>query len=307
MRIDRLLAITTYLLNRNIVTGKQLAVKFEVSERTIQRDIETINMAGIPIVSLKGVSGGYQIMDTFRVMKQPMTNDDIEAIIIALKGLETTLEDEQITKTLEKIKSLSSDNDEIISIDFSIINENQCISKYMKALSDAIVNKKMVTIKYCNADQLITKRNIEPVMLKYKWYTWYVAAYCLDKQDYRIFKLNRIQEIVQSNISFNKLHIAEKGLFDKLLRKDNRKYIHIKLSCSKNAMYILKEYIPKCTIVELGEDTYLCEMTLPENERMWYGIVLSLGTDIKVISPVELKERIVLHSKKIIEFYNYDI
>ncbi|QUH28039.1 helix-turn-helix transcriptional regulator [Vallitalea guaymasensis] len=72
----------------------------------------------------------------------------------------------------------------------------------MRVLSDAIVNKKMVTVIYCNADQLITKRNIEPVMLKYMWYTWYVAAYCLDKQDYRIFKLNRIQEIVQSNIDF---------------------------------------------------------------------------------------------------------
>ncbi|WP_304944455.1 helix-turn-helix transcriptional regulator [Vallitalea guaymasensis] len=307
MRIDRLLAITTYLLNRNIVTGKKLAEKFEVSERTIQRDIETINMAGIPIVSLKGVSGGYQIMDTFKVMKQPMTNDDIEAIIIALKGLETTLENEQITKTLEKIKSLSSDNNEIISIDFSIINENQCISKYMKVLSDAIVNKKMVTVKYCNADQLITKRNIEPVMLKYMWYTWYVAAYCLDKQDYRIFKLNRIQEILQSNIDFEKQHIAEDEIFDKLLRKDNRKYIHMELSCTKKAMYVLKEYIPKCNIAELDEDTYICEMSLPENERMWYSIVLSLGTDIKVISPVELKERIVLHSKKILEFYNDDI
>lgn len=188
MRIDRLLAITTYLLNRHIVTGKELAHRYEVSERTIQRDIETINMAGIPIVSIKGIGGGYKIMDTFQLMKQPLTKEDMNTILLALEGLETALDHEKESSTLEKIKSISPAQNETISMDFSVVHENKYIHEFLKLLSDAILNKKVVSMTYSNAWQEKTHRSVEPVMIKYKWYTWYLVAYCLEKQDQPIVK-----------------------------------------------------------------------------------------------------------------------
>ncbi|MCT4543636.1 MAG: YafY family transcriptional regulator [Vallitalea sp.] len=309
MRIDRLLSITTYLLNRNIVTGKELAEKFEVSERTIQRDIEAINMAGIPIVSLKGAHGGYQIMDTFKLLKQANNKEDMEIILMALKGLETTLDDNHISTTIEKIKSVSNSDkyNETISVDFSVIHENTSISKYIQILSKAIVNRKVVSITYSSADNFISKREIEPVLLKYKWYTWYLVAYCKNKQDYRIFKLARIGELSVTNQDCMIQHVAEEKLFDTLMGNDNRKYIHIKLLCNKKAMYIIKEYIPNCKIHELNDKEFSCEIDVPENERMWYAILLSLGDDVKIIKPDSLKKRLYYQAKKIINFYKDDI
>lgn len=309
MRIGRLLAITTYLLNRNIVTGKDLAEKFEVSERTIQRDIEAINMAGIPIVSLKGAGGGYQIMDTFKLLKQPTNKEDIESILMALKGLETALDNDQINTTIEKIKSISNSDkyNETISVDFSVIHENNSISKYLKILSKVIVNRKVVSITYISADNFISKRKIEPVMLKYKWYTWYLVAYCINKQDYRIFKLARIGDLYVTNQDCKIQHIAEGKLFDILMDNDKRKYINIKLLCNKKAKYIIKEYIPNCKIHELKDEKLSCEIDVPENERMWYAILLSLGDNVKIIKPDSLKMRLYDHAKKIINLYKYDI
>lgn len=306
MRIARLLSITTYLLNRNIVTGNYLAKKFEVSERTIQRDIEAINMAGIPIISLKGVGGGYQIMDTFKLLKQPMKSEDMNKIVIALKGLESVLKDKKLETTIEKLKSvtLENPNQNIINVDYSAVHENLNIDKYLKLISESIIENKVILIRYVNNSGSISNVKLEPVLVQYKWYAWYLVAYNLEKQSYRIYKLSRIQTI-NKLFKFNSIeHIADENLFDNLMKKDSRIYLDIEMICNEKSKYILSEYLPNMKFVKDSTDKYICNIKLPEDERMWFAIILSLGDDVKVLKPKNLIQKLKNNSNKIINLYD---
>ena len=126
MKIDRLLGITIYLLNNKKISAKVLANKFEVSLRTIQRDIDTLNKAGIPVVSFFGMDGGYEILDSFKMDKQLVGNNDYSNIISALQGLVSAYESPKIEITLEKIKSLLNNKTNLnINLDFSVLKESK--------------------------------------------------------------------------------------------------------------------------------------------------------------------------------------
>lgn len=301
LRIDRLLAITVYLLNRDIITGKELAQKFEVSERTVQRDIETINMAGIPIVSHKGVLGGYQILDTFKVLKQPANKKDIDVLLTALKGLETALEDEDISNTIEKLKSISNENNEIFNFDLSVVNENKNVSKYLKIISDAIISNKKILLEYTNSKGYSSKKELEPVMLKYKWHSWYFIAYKNDKDEYRVYKIPRIKEISILNIKCEKKHLIEEDMFEKIMSKDKREMINIKFELNKSAEHIIREYIPKCSMQKVSEKKLLAEFKTFEEEFYWYSVLFAIGDKINIIEPESLKIRMLNQAKKIVD------
>ena len=307
MKIDRLLAITIYLLNRDIVTGKELSEKFEVSERTVQRDIESINMSGIPIRSVKGAGGGYQIMDTFKLSKTGANKADINNILTALNGLKTALDSTQIDATIEKMKSLSPAGVGKISLDFSVVHENKKVADRLNLLSKAINHKKAVSIAYVNADGVLSKREIEPLLLKFKWYTWYLAAFCLEKQDYRLFKLNRIQELTVLQKQCGTEHTVDENLLEELMKADSRKCIDVKLLCKKSAQYVIEEYIPNCEITEINETSFYCTLHVPENERFWYGVILSLGDDVKIMEPESLKLKVYMNAENMINLYKADI
>ncbi len=131
MKIDRLLAITMFLLNRETVSASALAERFEVSKRTIQRDIDTLNQAGIPITSVYGVEGGYEIMDGFKLTKQIAGVDDYLNIIIALKGLSTAYESQKINETLDKALYAMQGGEQQIFIDFSAAREGTLVNEYL--------------------------------------------------------------------------------------------------------------------------------------------------------------------------------
>lgn len=306
LKIDRLLAIITYLLNRDIVSGKHLAEKFEVTERTIQRDVDTINMAGIPIVSIRGAGGGYKIIDTYKFSKQPSNEEDMESITLALKSLYSALENEKISNTLEKVKSICpkkpSNN---INVDFSIVKENKKIAKYIKIIDEAILNKHKIEFLYVNAVNYSRDRIIEPVSLEFKWYSWYLVAYCTEKKDYRIFKLIRMDNLKLTEIQFTNNHDNNGNLFDELMSNDSRKYINLLFKCSKTSITAVSEYMPGVKFTKITENDYRGELTVAENERMWFAFLLSFGEDIEVIEPESVKQRLVEHSQKIIDKYNW--
>ena len=304
MKIERLLAIITYLLNRDVVTGKYLAEKFQVSERTIQRDVETINLAGIPITSIRGSNGGYKILDTYRLSKQTSSEKDLEAISLALKSLNSAIEDKSVSNTLEKMKSIGpSKTSSSITVDFGVAKENKKVVEYIKIIEKAISNKKRIEFLYTNAENFATVRTVEPVLLKFKWYSWYLVVYCTEKKQYRIFKLMRIENLIETNIQFANNHDDNPNLFDDLMSHDNRKSIDIVFRCNKNISTAVSEYMPGVKFTEMTGEKYKGELTVIENERMWFAFLLSFGDDIEVIEPEHLKRRLVEHSKKIMDMY----
>lgn len=290
MKIDRLIGITMYLLNRNIVSAKELAKRFEVSVRTIVRDIESLSIAGIPIASSTGASGGYEILDTFKLNKQITTMEDYLFIITALKGMCSAYDNQKINTTLEKLLATGyyKDEEQRVFVDFGVVKEGENIPEFVRKIEEAIHNKCIVEFEYTDSIGQKNHRAVEPVALSYRWYAWYLLAYCTVKNDYRFFKLNRLANLAVTNKPINCDHGNVPELLDKKWSNDARRYISIKLLCKANARVPIMEYM-KGKIVEEGENgEFVLETYGMENDRMWLSLLMGFGDSVKVLEPQEV-------------------
>lgn len=288
MKIDRLIAITIYLLNRETVSASTLAGRFEVSRRTIQRDIDTLNQAGIPIVSTYGSEGGYEIMDGFKLNKQIANVDDYLNIIMALKGLNSAYDNRKINETLEKALTTIQGGKQRIFVDFSVAREGALVNEYLKIIDKAIYNKTLLRISYTNPEDISSERTVEPLALSFQWYAWYLFAYCTKKRDYRLFKLPRFSSCKAIGGIFSKEHGNIEVLMKTAFMQDKRKYYNIRLLCKREIRKQTLEYL-NCEIVEERENgDFIITMSVPF-ERMWFSLLMGFGNQIEVLEPEELK------------------
>jgi predicted DNA-binding transcriptional regulator YafY len=301
MKIDRLIAITMYLLNREIVSASTLADKFEVSKRTIQRDIEALGQAGIPIVSTYGSDGGYEIMDGFKLTKQIAGVDDYLNIIIALKGLNSAFDNEKINVTLEKALATMQGGEQRVFIDFTVARENPQVNETLKLFEKAIYDETPVNLQYTNAEGSTSERIVEPLALSYQWYAWYLFAYCVEKQDYRLFKLPRISACKPLDGSFSKKHANIETLM-KQQSPDKRKWYHMKLLCKREVRQQALEYLGNSIVEERENGDFIIENHVPF-ERMWFSLLLGFGNQVEVLEPEELKIMLKDKAEEILSIY----
>lgn len=196
MKIDRLIGILSILLQKDKVTASELAEKFEVSRRTIIRDIDDINKAGIPIVTSQGQGGGISIMEGFRIDRTLLSNDDMRAIISGLQSLDSVSGTNRYRQLMDK---LSAENSGTMSAGNHIIIDlsswdKSAVSDKISLIKGAIERGERVSFKYYapNGDSI---REIEPYHLVFQWSSWYVWGYCTARNDYRMFKLTRIADL----------------------------------------------------------------------------------------------------------------
>jgi len=303
MRIDRLMAITTYLLNHDTVSASGLAERFEVSKRTIQRDINSLSMAGIPIVSTYGCDGGYKIIDGFKLQKQIADRDDYQNIITALKGLATASANQKTWRTLEKMIATSPRSEQCIFLDLSAAREGVSTDEYLRTIEAAIHNLVPLQIEYTNSEQTTTVRIVEPLALTYLWYAWYLFAYCTTKHDYRLFKLARISACTQTEAEFSKEHSSAEELLKLQLSSDTRRYYDIKLRCQGEIRQQILEYLNGKITEEYPNGDFVYSMRLPENERMWFSLLLGFGDKTRVLEPEELRARLRHKAQEIMSVY----
>ena len=301
MKIERLYAITVYLLNHGKTSAAELAKKFEVSVRTVQRDMDALCLAGIPIVAETGASGGYFLTDTFRMDGQMATQEDYSFILTALKGLSSAMNDPKIDGTLEKLSALTKADNENVILDFSVLRESD--EKLLQMFQSAIRAKHPVRFTYTNANNMTRVHTVEPIAVVYRWYAWYLLAYSTVKEDYRMYKLIRMSNTEIVNASFTKEHeTAAKILHENDIKKP-QPVTAVTVRCKPEARAKTIEYLNgKITCeYENGE----CEMILHviENEHLWFGTLLSLGDGIEVIEPVHIRERVLTAAKEIVSLY----
>jgi predicted DNA-binding transcriptional regulator YafY len=197
VKLDRLLAITMTLLNQTRVNATELALRFEVSQRTIYRYMESINQAGIPIVSFPGSDGGFEIMSGYRLDKQILSLDDFSSICSALRGARSATDNSDIDGLLERIGALMPDQSNAIDtykldLDFTPTpNDKDKIAP----LHQAIKEQHLVRFDYLDNKGTETERTIEPMGLFLKGYVWYMYGYCLTRSDIRVFRLTRINQL----------------------------------------------------------------------------------------------------------------
>lgn len=303
MKTDRLIAITMYMLNRETVSASTLAERFEVSKRTIQRDIDALNQAGIPIVSTYGSDGGYEIMDGFKLIKQIAGVDDYLNIIIALKGLSSAYDNGKINTTLEKALATMQGGEQHVFIDFTVARERKQVNEHLKMIEKAISAKTLLCIDYTNADGMMSKRTVEPLALSYQWYAWYLFAYCTQKQGYRLFKLPRIVNCRPTAGCFSKQHGNVEELLKTASSPGKRKQFHIRLLCKKEIRQQAIEYLGDNIIEECENGDFILQLNEVPFERMWFSLLLGFGDQVEVLEPDELRAMLKQKVEEILSIY----
>ncbi|MBU5425840.1 YafY family transcriptional regulator [Tissierella pigra] len=310
MKIDRLLSIIVILLNKNNITAKELANRFEVSLRTIYRDIETINLAGIPIVSNQGRDGGFRILDNYKMSHQLLTLDDMASIVIALKNIENFSHNKDIDLTIDKISNIVPRDkreefdyyfNELIICDlpwgYRIDSGDK--EKY-NIIYEGISKEKLLYIGYRNRDGNITERRIEPMSLVLKGLNWYVFSYCLLRNGYRFFKLSRIHRIHLLEEGFNRREMSYEEFKYKSIPKNNM--VDLVLKFSSKVRQRVEEFFYEEDITIDEDGSIIVRTSFPEDEWV-YSMILSYGEYIEVIEPFYIKDIIKKKSRKIYEKY----
>lgn len=204
MKIDRLIGILSILLQRDKVTASELAEKFEVSRRTIVRDIEDISKAGIPVAASQGRSGGISIMDGFRIDRTLLSSEDMKAILTGLQGLDSVSESSRYRCLMEKLDaenavSMENSGNSII-VDLSSWDKSMVSSK-LELIKSAIGSHEKISFMYYSPERT-EERTIEPYRLVFQWASWYAWGYCEKRNDYRMFKLTRMTGLRSAGESF---------------------------------------------------------------------------------------------------------
>lgn len=301
MKIERLYAITLYLLNHGRTSASELAEYFEVSVRTIQRDIDSLCLAGIPVVAITGAAGGYEISERFQLDKQFATSDDYSYILTALQGLVSATNDLKAKQVLDKISSVTKANDNGIILDFSILHEGD--ENKLQILQSAVINKRVVSFTYTNNYNETRTHSVEPLAVIYRWFAWYLFAYSRIKDDYRSYKLVRMNDLKVTDEVFMKEHESAETILRKTDKEDSRKYTEITVKCQESARSRVTEYLKGNVIEELPNGNAMMKFTVVENEQFWIGTLLSLGGSVEVVEPKEVRERLLDAAGQIVSLY----
>lgn len=309
MKIERLLGILFYIINRDNVSANNLAEHFNVSRRTILRDINTLTLAGIPIYSEVGSKGGYSINPDYKLNEKIIDNANSEYMLLALQSLRSVYGEKKVYETYEKVKHIYSDknNNHVLNIDFSIVNENRSIISYISMLKEAIQHNKTVSFQYTNlnGDTRIVKCNIIHVL--YKWYSWYAFGYDLEKSDFRMFKIVRMGNLEISEMYFDNDYDVAK-LLDNYEEKRDKDNIYVTIEYSKEVEALINEYFHG-DVINVSETSIVKKVTIKENDFIMFSIILGFGEKIKVLSPLSYQQRIKEHLKNTLikNYENSDI
>lgn len=301
MQIDRLFQMVYLLLSREKMTAKELAERFEVSERTIYRDVDTLSGAGIPIFATKGKGGGIGLMPDFVLNKSVLSEQEQNEILFSLQGLSAT-NGIQSDAVLKKLGSLfQKEERNWIDVDFSQWGSGEEERLKFQTLKDGILKQKTVAFTYYSAYGERSERTVEPSKLRFKNNSWYLQGYCLQKQAFRTFKIARMQHVCLTDRSCEVRTYSDIPLDPYCV--DTRTMVHIKLWFSSQAAYRLYDNFDQSQIVRNEDGSFLVDVWYPEDGWV-YGFLLSFGEDVRVISPIHIQNILKEKAKKILEQYS---
>ena len=303
MKIDRLIGILSILLQKKKTTALELAERFEVSRRTINRDIENLCKAGIPIQTSQGAGGGISIMEGFAMERTLLTSKDMKMSLAGLRSLDSVSGSHYYGQLMEKIKPGSSDivtGSDAILIDLSSWNKD-AIAPKVSFIQDAIEERTMLAFDYY-APSGDSHREIEPYYLIFKWSSWYVYGFCLMRQDFRMFKLNRM-----SGIRCIGRHFEMRSVQTPDLSIGNLYPPEIKVTAIVEARMkwrLIEEFGSDCFTIR--EDGRLLFSGLYSDEDSLLAWILTFGDQIKLLEPDWVKEKLLHIANKITIMYGDD-
>ncbi len=297
MQESRLFRIVYFLLNRGQVTAAELAREFEVSVRTIYRDIDALSGAGIPVYAETGRNGGISLLDNYVLDRTLLSEKERQDILAALQSLSAAGNtcDKATLDKLSALFRLPSDN--WYEVDFSRWGEVAQDNNKFEDLKKAVVCHRCVQISYVGAYTAESSRKIHPLKLLYKSRAWYVKAYCAEKKDFRLFKLNRIIRWELLEEEFIPVSWPEPSEEEKTPEQDQTPIV---LRFSREVAYRVYDEFDLNHIQEQENGEMLVTAYMPQDGWLT-GFLLSFGAQVEVISPVYLREVLAAQAREIYE------
>ncbi|WP_426348984.1 helix-turn-helix transcriptional regulator [Alloiococcus sp. CFN-8] len=308
MKIDRLISITMLLLQRKNITALELSKIFEVSTRTIYRDIETINQAGIPIITTTGPSGGIGIMEEYRVDKRLFTVPDLTSLLIGLEGFHSILSDSDVKNTIAKIKGLVPEEqleefeqkaNEIV-LDMSPWIDDSRHEGYFNIFKKAIAERQILIIEYKDHKGSSTIREIEPYRLLNKNKVWYLQGYCLLRKELRTFRFYRIEKVSETYRTFEPREIDFSKLNESFYKTAPK--VEVTLLFHEDNKTDIIGYCGDGVIESLKDGYYTAKVTIMDNED-GYKSIFQFGDKCECIAPKHVRDYIGSLSASIAKLY----
>lgn len=299
MQINRLFEIVYILLEKRKVTAQELAKHFEVSPRTIYRDIEILSGAGIPIYMSKGKGGGVSLLSEFVLNKAVITEREREEILSALKAVDAVRLGEE-DSALRKLGSLFGESQsDWIEVDFGFWADGKREERLFQDIKEAIIGKKVIRFSYASVKGQETEREVEPLKLCFKGESWYLYGYCRKREDCRFFKLKRIRKLQLTEETF----MRSCGV--QVLKRQQENYrqetIKLKLKIAREAAYRVYDEFENYEQMEDG--SFLVEIRFPKGAWMFYYLI-SFGRHLEVLEPEEVRKQLKDELNKILDIYS---
>lgn len=307
MKTDRLVAILVMLLRKERVQAKELAEKFEVSIRTILRDVEAINLAGIPIVTYQGANGGIGIAPGYRLDKSVLTDDEMAAVITTLKGIDGTLTGKTHEILMEKLKNtlnasqmaqLNTKMRQLV-IDLSPWREDAYTKEKLAVIRNAIEESKNLEFTYTDLQGTKTTRTVEPYSLILKAQKWYLYAWCSLRNSFRYFKVSRTKTLAETGATFSPREVTDESAKEGAQWKPVDNMVPLDLLFTQKMEPIICEWwdLQKCE-----DGRIMAKAVMPDNYQT-YGFLLSFGNQVEVVSPPHVRKALGQIAKEIYQKY----
>ncbi|MFS0724955.1 helix-turn-helix transcriptional regulator [Paenibacillus sp. 1P07SE] len=282
MKLDRLLAITMELMMRRRVKATDLAERFEVSVRTVYRDIDVINQAGIPVASFTGADGGFELMEGFFLTKQYFSLEDFTMIYQLLSQMDDAAGG-SLVALRHKLGTLhpavaKGDVQERVVFDLSTRSEDQAA---IRPLYQAIKQRKRVAFTYMDAQGAGSDRKVEPLRLYWERGSWYMEAYCLTRQALRLFRVSRLTQVHLTEESCT----MREGLVDPRSDEPEGLQVHLRFGLDAQPR-VGEQFGEACKYQETHIDVH----TVFYSYEYALSVVLSYGTMVRIMEPPQLKE-----------------
>ncbi len=309
MKIDRLIGIISILLQKEKVTAPYLAKKFEVSRRTINRDIETIIQSGIPIFTEQGSNGGISIMEGYAIDRTAFTSSEMSAILTGLQSLDSISGTKQYQQLMDKLRAGTSDSiptEDSQTVDFGsgiFINlstyHKSSISKKIGILKEAVEKKLKVQFKYFSPKGE-TSRKIEPYIIIYWWSSWYIWGFCELRKEFRMFKLNRILDLTLTEEAFiPKKDVPSPGYS---MKKPKVEELKVKVCFDQELLWRLIDDFGADFEFTQKDGRIVVEVEITDKISFFHTL-LSYGAFGEIVEPKELREEFISYVKKIEDRY----
>ncbi|MFB1099978.1 helix-turn-helix transcriptional regulator [Terribacillus sp. JSM ZJ617] len=294
MKLERMISIIYKLLNHEVLSASVLAEEFQVSPRTIYRDIDVICAAGIPVISYQGNKGGYGIMDGYKMDRSLLGSYDVDYLVTVLRSLATVFEDERVQSTIERLQTIGEDNqNQNLSVDFE---SYRTAPDALRRLRSGITERKVISFDYINAQNERTTRDVEPLQLHYKYSNWYLTGFCRKRKDYREFRLSRMLKLSLTQDSFQP--------HDEILKEDYTSDNEWENKVSDVVIKVRQEALAEAMdqfhqVDKQFHDDGSMTMRIPVHEplkaRWLWSILLSFSSGVEVVQPHAL--RVILKEK----------